>query len=67
MMQLEVPTCPCVVAARQLSTIFRIPDKHETEGSGTSAGCGPALGYLVVRCAYCKAILKTVEGFNFNE
>lgn len=62
---LEVPICACVTAARQLSTIFPIPSKYETEGSATSSGVGPALGFMLVRCGYCKAVLRTFEAFDF--
>jgi hypothetical protein len=55
-----------VAAARQLSTIFTIQDKYVTEGSGTSSGSGPALGYLIVRCGYCGTPLKAVDGFDFG-
>lgn len=64
---IEVPTCACVIVARQLSSIFRIDNKYETEGSCTSAGVGSGFGYLIVRCGYCGSILKTVEGFAFHE
>lgn len=63
---IEVQSCPCVIAARQLSTVFPIPDRYTTEGSATSAGCGPTLGYLLIRCGYCGLILKAIEGFDFG-
>jgi hypothetical protein len=65
-MNLEVPTCLCVSAARRLSSIFPIIDKYVTEGSAASAGSGPAFGFLMVRCGYCGSILKAIEGFDFS-
>lgn len=64
--RLEVPSCLCVVNARKIS-VLPIPDKFETEGDAASnSACGPAYGCLIVKCGYCKAILKVEEGFDFN-
>ena len=65
MKPLDVPTCACVLAARKIS-ILRIPDSIEVEGHWTgNSAAGPAYGFLVVRCKYCGAVLKTQQGFDF--
>jgi hypothetical protein len=62
---LEVPSCPCVLAARRIS-VLPIPDKFETEGSGVSDNTVYAIGYVIVKCGYCGTVLKAENGIEIR-
>lgn len=66
MQEIKVDPCACVQAARAHKPVIPVPDKFEYEAESTSNGTGPSFGYLVVRCAYCKTVLKSIEGFRFD-
>jgi len=57
----EVPSCPCVLAARQIS-VLPIPDRFESECSGVSDSSAYAIGYVIVKCGYCGTVLKAENG-----
>lgn len=65
MKKIEVPSCACVLAARQIS-VLPIPDKFETEGGGVSDNSVYAIGYVIVKCGYCGTVLKAEEGVVFS-
>ena len=66
MQEIKVEPCACVQAARALKPVIPVADRFEYEGQSVSDGTGPSIGYLVVRCAYCKSVLKSIEGFQFD-
>lgn len=62
--EIHVPVCHCVAAARRLSAVFPIPSKYRTEGGAAGADTVSALGYLVVSCDYCGTPLRSAEGID---
>lgn len=66
MQEIKVDPCACVQACRALNPVIPVADRFEYDGQSTSNGSGPAIGYLVVRCAYCKTVLKSIDGFQFG-
>jgi len=64
---IKVPSCRCVRQAREIS-VLPIADRAQVDGYGTgSSSAGPALGFLLIRCDYCKSALKTEEAFDFSQ
>jgi len=64
MTTIDIQTCGCVKAARQLSTAFHIQSKYITDGSATSSSMDLALGSFMVKCGYCSTILYTAYGLD---
>ena len=66
-MTIEVPACPCTVAARRLPAVLPVPARYRTEGGGAGNGSGPCFGFAVVSCGYCGSVLATAEGIDVSE